>query len=222
MNTLCLEHTSEELLERYLAKRGSESEVEVVETHLLICESCRVRLDELEDYKSVMRQGFALLASQPEQLPARAGFRGLPAWVLPRWSMNWSPRWLPNWSLLPPAAVLALAFILVAPAIRRPAGTVDITLTAERGSKTAAVDLPAGSTLQLHLDATGLPDGQVSVEILDSTGTAINEQQVTRSNELAIGVQHLASGIYYARIYSGKKRHVDSGQLLREFVFQIM
>jgi anti-sigma factor RsiW len=223
MNTLCLEHTSEEVLERYLAQRGSESEIEVVETHLLVCESCRVRLDELEDYRAVMRQGFGLLASQPEQLPARAAFRGLPAWILPRWSTNWSPGWLPNWSLLPAAVALVLAVILVAPSMRRPAGTVEVALTSERGSNTAPVDLPGGSTLQLHLDAAGLPAGQVSVEIVDGAGTAINQQQVVaRSNQLAVGIQHLASGTYYARIYSSKNGRLDSGRLLREFVFQVM
>ena len=70
MNSLCLEHVSEKLLERYLTQQGSESEVEVVETHLLICDSCRGRLDELEDYRSVVRQGFALLASQPQKSKA--------------------------------------------------------------------------------------------------------------------------------------------------------
>jgi len=70
MNSLCLEHVSEKLLERYLAQQGSESEVEVVETHLLICDSCQSRLDELEDYRSVVRQGFALLASQPQKSKA--------------------------------------------------------------------------------------------------------------------------------------------------------
>ena len=134
MNSLCLEHVSEKLLERYLAQQGSESEVEVVETHLLICDSCQSRLDELEDYRSVVRQGFALLASQPQKSKALGWFRGLPAWSLPsrgaraaRWPLPvfWSfPGWWPrsssrSWSLIAAAATLALAAFLVVPAMQR-------------------------------------------------------------------------------------------------------
>lgn len=205
MNSLWLEHVSEELLERYLARQGSESEVEVVETHLLVCDSCRDRLDELEDYRTVMRQGFALLASQPEQVQARARLSGLPAWRLPRWS--------PRFSMIAAAAALALAAFLLVPA--------NVSLTSERGSDTAAT-APPGRILQLHLDSSGLPDGEVSVEIVDSNGNAIGERQLlVRSNQVTVGVRPLWSGLYYARIYSSKDGHLDSDRLLREFGFQV-
>jgi hypothetical protein len=219
MNSLCLEHVSEKLLERYLAHQGSESEVEVVETHLLICDSCRGRLDELEDYRSAMRQGFALLASQPQQSKAPGWFRGLPAWSFPSWSWNFRrswPRWSPkSWLLIPAAATLALAAFLVV-------GPVDVSLTSERGGETPGVSAPKGRNLQLHLDSSGLPDGQVSVEIVDSNGNAITEQQtLANSNHATIGVAPLTGGVYYARIYSSKGGHLDSDRLLREFAFQV-
>jgi anti-sigma factor RsiW len=47
VNTVRLQHLSEELLERYLMRQVSESEAEAVETHLLMCDSCPERLDEL-------------------------------------------------------------------------------------------------------------------------------------------------------------------------------
>jgi len=219
MNSLCLEHVSERLLERYLAQQGSESEVEVVETHLLICDSCRGRLDELEDYRSVVRQGFALLASQPQKSKAPGWFRGLPAWSLPGSWPPWSQR---DWLLIPAAAMLALAAFLVVPAMRREAGPVDVSLTSERGGETQLVGAPQGRNLQLRLDSSGLPDGQVWVEIVDNNGNAITEQQaLARSNQATIRVANLASGVYYARIYSSKGGHLDSDRLLREFAFQV-
>jgi hypothetical protein len=219
MNSLCLEHVSEMLLERYLTQQGSESEVEVVETHLLICDSCRGRLDELEDYRSVVRQGFALLASQPQKSKAPGWFRRLPAWSLPGSWPRWSPR---DWLLIPAAAMLALAAFLVVPAMRREAGPVDVSLTSERGGETQLVGAPQGRNLQLRLDSSGLPDGQVWVEIVDSNGNAITEQQaLARSNQATIRVANLASGVYYARIYSSKGGHLDSDRLLREFAFQV-
>jgi hypothetical protein len=216
MNSLCLEHVSEDLLERYLAQQGSESEVEVVETHLLICEACRGRLDELEDYRSVMRQGFALLASQPARgKRQRRGWLGaLLAWNLPRWSRPWL--------LIPAAVVLVLAGFLVVPAIERAAGPVDVWLVSERGNETAAIAAPQGHNLRLHLDSSGLPDGQVWAEIVDSTGNTIRQQQgLARSTQVTIGAPHLTSGVYYARIYSSKDGQLDSDRLLREFGFQV-
>jgi hypothetical protein len=70
MNSVCLEHLSEELLERYLMRQSSEREAEVVETHLLICDACTKRLDEMEDYCSIMRMAFALLAVEERQMQA--------------------------------------------------------------------------------------------------------------------------------------------------------
>ena len=43
-----LEHPSEEALERFLLNRSEESEVEILETHVLACESCITRLETLE------------------------------------------------------------------------------------------------------------------------------------------------------------------------------
>jgi len=212
MNSLCLEHVSEKLLERYLAHQGSESEVEVVETHLLICDSCRSRLDELEDYRSVVRQGFALLASQPHQSKSPGWFGGLLASSLPGSWPRWPPR---SWLLISAAATLALAAFLVV-------GPVDVSLMSERGGETAGVAAPQGRNLRLRLDSSGLPDGQVSVEIVDSNGNAIAEQQaLAHSNHATIGVAPLTSGAYYARIYSSKGGHLDADRLLREFAFQV-
>jgi hypothetical protein len=124
--------------------------------------------------------------------------------------------------MIPAASVLALASILVIPAMRHAADPVHVSLSAERGSGTPAVAPPQGRNLQLHLDSSGLPDGEVSVEIVDSSGNAIGVQQaLARANQVTIGVSHLASGLYYVRIRSGKEHRPDSDQLLREFAFQV-
>lgn len=50
-----LSHPSEDSLEVYAIKRTSESETAEVEEHLLICEWCRVRLTEIDQFVATAR-----------------------------------------------------------------------------------------------------------------------------------------------------------------------
>ena len=223
MNNLCLEHVSEELLERFLAGQASESESEIIETHLLICESCQEQLDELEDYRTAMRNGFALLKSEERQVAAAISPVQKESWArqFVFGLLNWR---LPQWSVIPVAAALALACVLVLPTLRHSNSPVELTLTAERGNAIPTVTLIAGRPLELHLNASGLSQGPMAVEVVDSEGGLKSQQNgVVRSNQVDVLVGTvLPKGIYLARIYATENGELDPNRLLREFTFQVM
>ena len=52
-------HQGDDQLELYALGRLSEPEQAVIEEHLLICEACRQRLDDVEAYAKAMRQAIA-------------------------------------------------------------------------------------------------------------------------------------------------------------------
>jgi hypothetical protein len=220
MKNLCSEHTSGEQLERYLLRQTTENETDVVETHLMICASCQDRLARLEEYRSAIRDGLALIASEKEQL-------GRDGQILEE-----SPKrgWLTNvlrgnWgrlSMVPAAATLLLAGTFLAGTMWRSPGPAEIWLAAERGSQTTEATAEHGRRLQLHLDTSGLPGGETWVEIVDSKGNTISEQRAQRvSNQLSTEVSPLPSGRYYVRVYGTRGGHLDPDQLLREFGLQV-
>ena len=48
-------HPTEDLLEEYSFGRVYEPALTAVEEHLLICVSCQIKLEELDDYKALMK-----------------------------------------------------------------------------------------------------------------------------------------------------------------------
>lgn len=58
-------HPSEDLLELYALKRTSEPETVEVEEHLLICERCRTRLCELDQFLAAAKAAMATLSKPP-------------------------------------------------------------------------------------------------------------------------------------------------------------
>lgn len=221
MNNLCLEHVSESMLERYLLGKVTDSESETIETHLLICEPCQEQLDELEEYRTAMREGFALLKAEEREAAVALTPVRKESWTRQRAAglLNWR---LPQWSLVPAAAALALAFIIAIPALRHAATPVELSLTVERGSETTFATVPAGKVFELHLDAAGLAEGAVSVEVVDAVGNRMNEQQcAARSDRVDAGIRALPAGTYFARIYASKNGKLDPERLLREFTFQV-
>lgn len=52
-------HQPDDQLELYALERLTEAEQAVIEEHLLICQACRERLDEVEAYAKAMRQAIA-------------------------------------------------------------------------------------------------------------------------------------------------------------------
>jgi hypothetical protein len=199
MNGPYRDHPNEDALERFLLNQSEEEELEIVETHILACESCVTRLETLE--LNIAATKLALQNIQAEQAaklaqptPSRSNWFG---WLtVPRLSFAGSG-----------LAACALAFTFIS--VPR-----DVDVLANRGTETTMVSewLP----LDLHLDARDLPSGPVNIEIVDANGGKIWQGKSTVQNEkLEVKSSRLTSaGSYLIHVSS------PSGELLREYSIQ--
>ena len=184
-------HFNEEELESYSLGTASGNHLARLEEHLLICGSCQQRLEESDAYVRAIRSAAAELQSQPE--PAS------------RFNFFWRPA-------LVFAMVVLVVGVMVVP--RGPSGTaatpVPVSLQALRGPAVSA-DAPAGKTLLLAPDVSGLPEfASIRVEIVTAAGKPVWTGRASGSQPKP-EAPPLGSGQYYVRLYS------VSGELLREF-----
>ena len=77
MNTNCDVHISVEVLEEYGLGRMAEPDTIDLEEHLLICQVCQTRLEQIDEYLRVSKAAAAILRHQPGPLEGGrgAGFR---------------------------------------------------------------------------------------------------------------------------------------------------
>ena len=140
-------HLSDDQLELYALDRLAEADEELIESHLLLCDPCRYRLDEIGAFAFAMTSA---LRKNPPYLDA----------VEPKfpWSLfTWRSWMLPGMAVAGAAAVL-LAMLVVRNADNRPLVPVaTLALTATRGDAIAA---PAAREYDLTL-AGSLPANSV-------------------------------------------------------------
>jgi hypothetical protein len=204
MNGPYRDHPSEDALERFLLNQSEEEELEIVETHVLACESCVTRLEtlelNLEATKIALKEYLAEQAAKVAQpVPGRAGWF---SWLtVPRMSFAG-------------AALAACAITITLASVPRQA-----TLVANRGADTTVVSewIP----LDLHLDARDLPVGPLSVQVIDSQGNQVWQGEATAHKDvLKVQVGRLKSvGEYFVRVYSPAASDAKS-ELLREYSLQ--
>jgi hypothetical protein len=210
MQNSYLQHPTEETLERFLLHQSPEDELEVVETHILACDTCVARLEDLEIQIATMKTALReLQLQQAAAATAGAQTRSWKSWfTMPH--MAWSG-----------AAAAALAAVLtITPQIaHRTAPAVDVNLLAYRGIEAAAV--PEGRSLHVHMNAADLPVGPVVVQLVDDTGNEVWRTKGTvnqdRVNVSAPKISH--AGPYFFRLYAAAPNG-QQGELLREFSFQ--
>jgi hypothetical protein len=188
----------EDLLERYSMGTVTEAESERIEQHLLVCQTCRNRLQEDETFLRAMREAAGdLERTQPP----------------PRPSFWWRP--------LPAFAAAAVALLLVFAGVRffqsGPAlPPVAVTLQATRGAGIEG-NVPANRPLVLKLDVSTL-DVQHShrVEIVDQSGREVWSGKADRvDSNLPVAIPGLRAGIYFVRVYA------TEGRLLREYGLEV-
>lgn len=224
------DHPNEEALERFLLQRSEENELEVLETHILACETCITRLETLESQITNLKA--ALLSAEEQRIQkelhsARSFWKG---WFKVS-SLSWAG-----------AACAALAVgIAVVPhyaqhnsqlsrvdsgevaegdlSACRGADSADASLATCRGMETAT--LPQGHPLDLRLNTTDIPQGPVDVQVVNGTGSDVWQGQTTVSNERAeVRLPEISRpGTYFLRFYapSASAEH----ELLREFRFEV-
>lgn len=190
-----IQHPDEDTLERFVLSRCREDELEVVETHILGCESCVERLEALEGEILDVKAGAELYLQGMQKQPKT------------RWNLNWNFKWfaVPAFSMAAAAAAL-VCFTFVTPH--------DVNLAAYRGSEVATV--PQGHTLRMHLNARDLPAGPVTVEVVNDQGAETWKGSSTvAADQVKVEIPALhGSSEYFVRLED------KQGELLREFAIQ--
>lgn len=173
-------------IEQYSMGTLPESEIDELEEHLLVCESCQERLSQEDAFRSGMRSA---------ALRVRRESQG---------RIRFFPRLFP--ALACAAAVLLVALVgfrWIHPSASAPAFAV--TLEAMRGSE-PGVKAPAGRPLAFRADLSGLPmDGSYRLELVDRDG-----RKLWNGSSPSATLPPLKPGPYFMRVYS------SGGELLRE------
>jgi hypothetical protein len=197
MNASC--HIDEEEIERYSMGAMDEGAIAPFEEHLLICESCQLRLAQTDVYVAAMRQACAGLRTAPLQ-------RGLPWLRFPR--------------LVPALAGMAVLMVAAGLWLSRldlgEAYPFAVDLAATRGAAIAA-QAPAGRWLLLRLDLANLPASPgYRLEMVDRSGNRVWQATVpARGSKADFKVPRTQPGVYFVRVYR------PPGELLREYGFEV-
>lgn len=197
-----LEHPDVELLERFALNTCSEQELEVVETHIMACESCVCALENLELEIAATKLALQAMtereaAAERQPKHASAGWRNW--FTIPR--LTWAG-----------AGLAACAFCLFTfmPAT--------VQTQSERGSDTATV-VPKWRSTKITLMDAGLPEHAVRAELVNESGSLLWSSEAKSSNgKVTLTLPRITrSGRYYARLYSDGPEH----ELLSEFPLQV-
>lgn len=210
MQDIYLDHPTDEALERFLLHHANEEELEVVETHILACESCVTRLEDLEFLITTTK--LALQEVRSEQLAKQAAQAA-------KQQTSWKS-WItgPRLSWAGGLAVFALGVAIVPQLTKQ--HTTDIALSAYRGLDISTV--PEGRPLHVSLNANDLGSGPVTVELVDNRGSRLWQGSSDIQNDkVDISVPRISQvGPHFIRLYSPKPGNAE-GDLLREFAFQV-
>jgi hypothetical protein len=203
------DHPTEDELERFILNRSRADELEGLETHILACESCVTRLEDLEFQISVTK--LALQEMQSEEL----------ARTKPTQETSWKPWFaVPKFSLIGAVATIALGVVVVPAFLPKHAPATQVSLSAYRGEEASVA--PAGHRLNMHLSTGDLAAGPVLVSIVDVRGIEVWRGRATIQHEqVEVVVPPIKDrGAHFLRLYAPTQATPDSN-LLREFAFRI-
>lgn len=204
-----LQHPEEEALERFLLHQSSDEELDIVETHILACDSCVARLENLE--VEIAATKLALQEMKNEE--AARNYAQQPGFFA-KWLA------LPRWSFAAACAALLLGIAII-PQMRHLNGgpTADVTLTAERGMEMTV--LPKDRPLHVVLDANDLTQNTVKVDLVNDHGSLVWHGSAPVQNDHAVvNVPAInQAGEHYFRLYAPAPS--GQGDLLREFAFNV-
>jgi hypothetical protein len=169
-----------------------------VEEHLLVCEGCRQRVEEEQEFAQALKDSTRLDAAGDGHFEPSDDDSGMPA-----------PWRRPAIWLAAIAAVLILAVYVVKPGRSTPPEDADVTLRALRGALAAEGAAQVNQRLILHIERAGLPDlpayrlalvnldGKSLRSAILSGGEIHREELVWRLGET------LPAGSYWVRVSDG-------------------
>ncbi len=202
-----VDHPAEETLERFLLHQMQEEELESMETHILACDSCVARLEEMEIQIAATKMALA-------ELHKETVAKNYAKQSHSRWSWFKSH----SWSLAGATAALALTMAVVPRFVH--VSPFETEVSAYRGSETTII--PAGRPLVLHLNAKDLPAEPVRVEMVNAEGNLVwqGKDAINHDRINAKLPQIKTKGNYLLRLYAASKDGAP-GDLLREFSFDV-
>ena len=186
-----IDHPDEDSLERFIMNRCDAAELEMVETHVIGCETCVQKLEMLEEGLVNLKSGGELYLKHltSKRVAERSWLR---FFAVPAISM----------------AGALIACICISMTAR------DITLSAYRDSQITTV--PEWQRLRMHLNARDLPMGPVTVQLVDEQGVERWTGEGTVSgDQVQVEIPAIRqSREHFIRIED------QNGELLREFAVQ--
>ncbi len=200
-------HPSEDALELYVMDRLGEEEQARLEEHLLLCEECRGRVQETEDYVRAMQTALRELEleNSGSQAAEKASEDRARSSSLRR--LVWAG---------PLAAVAAAILLVFLPGSQPGAAAVELWLTAYRSQIAVETKAPENRTLVLHLDVEGLvPSPSYDVQVVDAEGD-LRFSSAAKASDARLTVTlpgGLPAGRYWVRVYRPGERETP----LREF-----
>ena len=169
-------HLEDEEIEQYSLRSLPETEVERVEEHLLICETCRKRIEASDQYLQAVRDAGRDLRERPVRRKFRLYILALP---------------------LAAAVIAVIAAALFPRSTSREHLPFAVSLSAVRGVAGES-KAPSGQNLDLRLDLTGLAEGSAyRINVVDQSGKVVSMALLP---ETRIGA--LPAGTYFVRVYS--------------------
>jgi hypothetical protein len=202
MRSSYFDHLSVDVLERFILHRSSEQEAELVETHMLACESCVNALENLELEISATKLALEQMAAERPQRTFELEPRKATIWK------NWFSFATLSWAGAG-LATCALCLFVFVPA--------NIELKADRG--VTSVIVPEWRNARVRFVDEGLPTGPLRAEVVNETGTVIwsgDAQDEPGAVNLRLP-RMTKAGHYYARLYTAGSDH----ELLSEFPFEV-
>jgi hypothetical protein len=196
-------HPTEELLEEYIFGRVREPALGVLEEHLLACDSCQVKLADLDEDVRWMKANLASFESFPKRHRDNV-FAALH--VSPGFS--WT-------GILLVCVLLVAVFSITVPWRSQRSVTPTVQLTAWRGGEDGTfASGPAARPVDFSIDTTSLPPALgYRLELVDQAGRILwaGAAQQTGTKLSVHFARGAASGVYWVRLYG------SGDQLLREF-----
>jgi hypothetical protein len=198
------DHIEDDVLELYALDRLSEGRLGSVEEHLLLCEYCRGRLEEMDKFVVSIRDAIDK-AEPPKDATGRQAGMGRSGGLKVVWAV-----------LAAAAAVIAVGYM--GPR-RLPGGpAVQVQLRSMRGESGLAVT-KAAELLDLRMDVTGLqPARTYRVDIVHASGKLRwSVSDVTAGpNGVEAKARALEAGSYWVRLIEQ-----ESGEIAREYGLRV-